>query len=294
MVSIKCSLCGSTNVEIIDTKIRNNFIEEVKAYRCNICGVHFLFPYLNQQELETFYDGQYRTEYTYEDYYEVDKIKDFFNKSLPEAAMRLERVKPYIDKSNVALEIGCGSGYFLNTLSPFVRTACGTEWDQNNALYAKGLGFDVRKNPKDFNCKFDKIFMFHVLEHILDPAEFIKDIKMFLKPGATLFIEVPNNEDILVSGYDINEFKDFYYQSAHLWYFNKRSLAYVLEKAGCKYEIKGIQRYDLSNHIQWLKDKVPGGQGKYSNIFTDKLNKAYVEMLFETGKTDTLFAICSF
>jgi len=290
---MNCSLCNSKNVEMVDTEIRNNSMPDVNVYRCNDCGVHFLFPYYNQAQLENYYDGQYRTEYTDKDYYKDDQIKQFFLNFLPEAKERVKRVMPCIDKSKSILEIGCSSGYFLSEVAPYVKSASGTEWDESNAKFARDLGFIIKKNPSDFTYKFDNIFMFHVLEHIFDPIEFIAGLKQSLNADGTLFIEVPNNADILISGYELSEFKNFYYQSAHKWYFNKKSLAYILENAGFQFDIINIQRYDLSNHIEWLKNKVPGGFGKYNNILTDKINRAYTEMLSETDRSDTLFAICT-
>ena len=43
------------------------------------------------------------------------------------------------------------------------------------------------------------------------------------------------------------------------------------KKNNFKFSFYFDQRYDLSNHITWMKDGTPGGSGKYNNIFSKKL-----------------------
>ena len=133
--------------------------------------------------------------------------------------------------------------------------------------------------------------MFHVLEHIKFPIKFLKDLKKVMKNDSILFIEVPNREDALIKLYNLQAFKDFYYQSAHLWYFNRKSLKFALDKAGLKSKIEYIQRYDLSNHIKWLRDKEPGGQGMFDFAFSQKIKDEYAKNLMANEMADTLFAI---
>ncbi|WP_051560454.1 class I SAM-dependent methyltransferase [Clostridium beijerinckii] len=289
---MNCLLCGSEKTTIVDTKIRNVKTDSIKVYICKKCGVHFLNPRLTEEELEEYYNGEYRKEYTEKEYYSREKLEEFFKKSLPEATVRINRVKQYINKEDEILEIGCSSGYFLYDIRNKVKTVYGTEWDENNLRYCKELGINVAKNPPDFHKKFDKIFLFHVLEHIKNPISFMKSLKEQMKDdNSMIFIEVPNNQDILLNEYDIPEFKSFYYQSAHLWYFNTTSLSYVLNEAGYEFEIHNIQRYDISNHLYWLKHRNPGGQEYFNEIFNDELKKSYVDNLINTNRNDTLFAI---
>ena len=289
---MKCSLCGKENLKQINAKIRNAHSEDMKVYECYSCGVQFLHPYFSEEQLKEYYAKEYRKEYENEDFYSDEYITNFFNSMLPESVDRVNRNKEFLKSSDNILEIGCSAGYFLESVKPFVKAAFGSEWDENNSNYAKKKGFEIKKNPEDFGMEFDKIFMFHVLEHIKDAVDYLSRLKDVLSDDGTLFIEVPNNTDILLTDYDIQEFRDFYYQSAHLWNFNEKSLGYVLEKAGYEADILHIQRYDLSNHIVWLKDKKPGGLGRFNNIFTETLKEEYVRMLEKNKNTDTIYAIC--
>jgi len=104
-----------------------------------------------------------------------------------------------------------------------------------------------------------------------------------------IIFEVPNVDDILVSFYSSPEILDFYWQLAHYFYYSSKTLGSVFEKAGFKVsEIKHSQRYDISNHIHWLKDKKPGGMGRYTEIFSEELNGVYKENLVKKGLSDTI------
>ena len=64
---------------------------------------------------------------------------------------------------------------------------------------------------------------------------------------------------------------------------------YLLDQLPCKYELIPEQRYDLSNHLWWAIQGKPGGMGKYSEEFTDELDKVYKESMKKTGHCDSFF-----
>lgn len=288
---ISCTLCGCSEIEIIDSTIRNADNNRYKMYRCNCCETHFLYPRPNEEQLEEYYDGQFREEVHSESYYEKERMDKVFKWFSPEACRRVERVKAELKSTDTILEIGCSVGYFMKAVSEYVGKVYGTEWDKKAGQYVRNTfpEFSVAENPLDFGVGFDRIFMFHVLEHIAEPAEFLAGIKTLLNPGGTIYIEVPNCDDILVRTYKSKEFMAHYYKLAHLYNFNAKGIRYVLDKAGLKGDIEYIQRYDISNHLVWLGEGVPKGKGRYSDLLGEEVNSAYTEALKKAGQTDTLF-----
>ncbi|MBQ8167092.1 MAG: hypothetical protein IJZ96_08665, partial [Lachnospiraceae bacterium] len=81
-----------------------------------------------------------------------------------------------------------------------------------------------------------------------------------------------------------------YYKLAHLYNFTKKSLSYVIEQAGLVGGVGFIQRYGLSNHMVWLRDGLPGGEGRFSNIISPEAETEYRYSLWQNGQADTLFA----
>lgn len=289
---ISCTLCGSQDTEKIDSLIRNADNDTYKMYRCNCCETHFLYPRPVSEQLEEYYDGQFREQVHSSVYYEKEHMDKVFNRFYSEATRRVDRVKSELKPSDRVLEIGCSVGYFMKAVSPYVADVYGTEWDKKAGQYIRDTfpEFKVSLNPQDFDVKFDKIFMFHVLEHIENPAEFLENLKALLSPEGVIYIEVPNVDDILVKTYKCKEFLEYYYKLAHLYNFNEKGLKYIFDKAGLSGEIDYIQRYDLSNHIVWLGQGVPKGRGRYKDIFGCEVEQAYIGALKRAGQTDTLFA----
>ena len=52
-----------------------------------------------------------------------------------------------------------------------------------------------------------------------------------------------------------------------------------------------IQRYGLANHLHWLNLGLPGGQDKYSEVFTPALEVEYEKMLASKKMTYTILLV---
>lgn len=96
--------------------------------------------------------------------------------------------------SGKILDIGCGLGWLLSTLSP--------EWEKH--------GIEVSKTAAEFSKKYGEIFqgslseanypdgyfdvvvMHHVIEHLEKPEEDIKIIKRMLKNGGVFIVGTPD------------------------------------------------------------------------------------------------------
>jgi len=78
-----------------------------------------------------------------------------------------------------------------------------------------------------------------------------------MKDDGTLYIELPNLDDVLLSLYDIPEYADFYYREPHLSYFSKKTLEDLVDKAGFEGVVGNVQRYNIFNHLQWQMNGSP-------------------------------------
>ena len=132
--------------------------------------------------------------------------------------------KCLIEKGNVFLEVGCYEGEFLSKLPPEV-VKVGVEIDP----YAVKRGEEKYKEHniryiigdlETFNSEYtpDTIVMFHVLEHLNEPANVLKNLKNISHKNTKLVIEVP----ILENGFsnDINGFLSV----GHMTHFTRNSL----------------------------------------------------------------------
>jgi len=111
----------------------------------------------------------------------------------------------YLCKKHITgkvLDVGAGCGSFTKIYSNFnISSITLTEVDKEN-FYNLKKNFK-KKNVKVFNCKikkikdtFDTIMYFHVLEHIYDDFEELKEVNKRLKPNGKLIIVVPAHQKI--------------------------------------------------------------------------------------------------
>jgi SAM-dependent methyltransferase len=245
---------------------------------------------MSSDEERIFYEKEYGEIYSNE---KGTTPSQLFHARLGDAALYLDWTKNYMNMDCVCLEPGCASGYFLETIRPYVKEVCGIETHNLLKKYCQDLG--IRMYDSLLGCKdnsFDVVFMFFLLEHIGNPLKYLQEVRRVLKKGGRIIIVVPNVDDALLRLYDIPGFRTFYFTPAHQFYYSRTTLADLFRKAGfSEYTIDPIQRYDLSNHLHWLQYGKPGGFGKYRNIFSDALEKEYADVLKNHFLCDTLMAV---
>lgn len=97
------------------------------------------------------------------------------------------------------LDIGCGSGMFLEQMQELGWDAYGVEPDRNAAVIAKQTLAATEKifaGPLEEagfnNGQFDAITMAHVIEHLPDPVMILKECRRILQPNGRLVVTTPN------------------------------------------------------------------------------------------------------
>jgi 2-polyprenyl-3-methyl-5-hydroxy-6-metoxy-1,4-benzoquinol methylase len=96
------------------------------------------------------------------------------------------------------LDYGCGSGEYLLRMQTFGHQLHGVEYDPQllMSLAEREIAIDDVASITDDRWyeEFDHITLAHVLEHVTDPGALLCRLFGWLKPGGTLFIEVPNGD----------------------------------------------------------------------------------------------------
>jgi SAM-dependent methyltransferase len=283
-------MCGSEGSELIAEEVSG--APDARVYRCRDCDIVYLHPIMSPDEEGKFYEKEFPS------YMEARvapggaDAEAHFRSNLPEAERRTALVRPFLSRDMSVLEVGSATGYFLFALQGYVSAVTGVEPGRTFAEYARGRGIRTMETLNDLKGeRFDAILLYYVLEHMRHPVAFLSDLRMSLKPGGRLMLEVPNVHDALLSVYGIPAFGPFYFQKAHYYYFSRKTLKDALLKSGYTPEIYPVQRYDLSNHVHWMMAGRPGGKGKYRHIFSDTLEVAYAEALKGQWVCDTLFAV---
>src|SRR5262249_18434806 len=95
------------------------------------------------------------------------------------------------------LDVGCGGGLFLRMLRQrgfrgigldFSLEAARVAWSQNGAPAVRASLEDAPFRPE--SCA--AITLFHVLEHLYEPAGYLTAARELLRPNGRLILQVPN------------------------------------------------------------------------------------------------------
>lgn len=150
---------------------------------------------------------------------------------------------------------------------------------------------DIRSIDRLAPNKYDVVTLMHTFEHFEEPIETLREIKVKMKQGGTIFIEVPHAKNFLIEVLDNLEFKNFTFWSDHLILHTRETLTKFIELAGFENVIvEGIQRYSLGNQIGWLLDGLPDGDKIYHYLNDASLDNALENVLQKIDMTDTLWA----
>lgn len=154
-------------------------IDELHLYRCEATGMEFWRPA------------------------EIAGNEDFY-RELSAVARRYyqdwrweyDLVQPYLAEQSRLIEIGCGRGYFLRNTEHKVGFAKGIEFNRE-AIADKVTRWDIEgstieKVAEAEGPSFDLICSFQVLEHVVDPASFIRGALAAMQPDGLLVLSVPN------------------------------------------------------------------------------------------------------
>lgn len=223
-----CNLCGSSKAELHQAAD-----EGFSVIRCNKCHLIYVDPQPDEEVLKKSYSFSY-----YEPW--LLRQKKLRNKMWQKRLTRIKRMLP----SGRLLDIGCGEGSFLELAEIAGYHATGTEYSEVAATIARGRlrHGNVFVGPLSelllANNYFDIVTMWHVLEHVIDPKRYLKEIHSILKPDGLLVMAVPNVNDLVMQiAYRIIKRRKMKLFSkdekeVHLYHFSAETIKAYLDKTG--------------------------------------------------------------
>ena len=235
-----CPICKRENSKLVFETLYKN--EKINVYRCNSCSFDFVNNNIAPQEgsdhstsetPETSETPKAVLDRYYQDY---EQDKDVASKSLDLRMPIFEKI--YKQKIQKVLEVGCGPATAYSWFNDRNIDWIGAEVDKIALRHAQKLNLPVSKiNVSDFKEQFDLVYFHQVLEHVMDPIDFLLEINRSLKPGGIIAIGVPNNNGFTAIFRRLFKKKypldyGFIQIPYHLRAYNKKSIKNVMEKTG--------------------------------------------------------------
>lgn len=264
------------SIEVFATRTRDALVE---VYRDRKSGVIFIDDFYVGEEEYTSAEYRGKTAVPVEDFLDTER--------------RVRSHLPLIHNKSI-LDFGFGDGSFLLEAKNWALSVFGVELEARSLEFGLQHSFPVFRELSEVRFPVDTIFAFHVVEHLLNPQDFLENARRCLSnSGGTLVIEVPHAKDFLLANLGVQKFKDFTLWSQHLVLHTRLSLSLMLENAGFEVlSVQGVQRYGLGNHLGWLSEGEPGKHKTppFSLFESPVLSHEYASVLGGMDANDTLVA----
>lgn len=231
----KCHLCDTDlgSAIVVNTIARHG--EPQMSVACSRCGLVQVDTLPSEAELAAYYRDEYRSKFPWSPVQGPDGQMHEHGTPVYERLMDeasgvyakhiLETVGVY-PRGATVWEWGCGEGRLLAAMQAAGCEVLGIEADPAMRAAAASrwvMSWDLP--PLDVHPRPAVVMAVHVLEHFREPLRALRTMRLFMEPGAKLWLEVPNVERPYGS---LNHF----FQRPHLYNFSADTLAALLVRAG--------------------------------------------------------------
>jgi len=178
---------------------------------------------------------------------------------------KLNLINSYQPSKGMILDIGAGTGDFLSVAQNDGWKTIGVEPSDKAKGIAKEKGVSFVENTSELEShSCDVISMWHVLEHVPDLDQQIKELKRLLKPNGTLIVAVPNFKSFDAKHY--GKFWAAYDVPIHFWHFSKKAIELLFQKENMSL-IKVLPMKFDSFYVSLLSEKYRTGKMNYLKAF---------------------------
>ena len=230
-----CPVCGQSEFESMynlkDYKITQ---EQFSLQKCTNCSLVITLNPPDADQIGRYYES--------DDYLEHSNRKeDLFSKLFSLGRNFMFAYKKWIINklggNKTVLDIGAGSGQFLNFMSQQGYEVTGIEMSERARKYAKeNFSLDLNSSEYLFDDglkeKYGIISLWHVMEHLYDLEKVINRLDELLEDDGHLVVALPNYKALEVSVY--KKYWNGWDVPRHLWHFSPESLTQLFKKHNFK------------------------------------------------------------
>jgi len=224
---MNCPICQSTDSQDLfsNTLEASEWVLNNKKYKyisCNNCGFIHSDPVPEQDELFDFYKNTYA--------YEWFRNNSYYKQI--QARHRLYKIKKYLKGSQKLLDFGCGHGFFVEIAGRKGFDSYGFDIGVDKIINTGSYKIFNKNSFAEFGVSgFDVITAWHVIEHMRDVNQVIRDLRNRLKSNGKIIIAVPNMGSL---GFKLFRQKWGWTQQpyVHINHFNINNLSMLLRNHG--------------------------------------------------------------
>lgn len=256
-----CPVCSSSAIQFVfNVKDHTVSGESFSVFSCNDCSARFTQDIPDPASIAAYYKSEDYISHTNTSKGLINRLYQLIRKKTLRQKRKLVEKATGVKNGNI-LDVGCGIGSFIHEMKTNGWQVTGLEPDEDAKAIAKqqyNIEPDVIEKFYELAPgTFDAITLWHVLEHVHDLQEYVKELKELLKKNGRLFIAVPNytSKDAAIYG----EFWAAYDVPRHLYHFSPASMQLLMEKHGLKIQKFKPMWFD-SFYVSMLSSKYKNGK----------------------------------
>jgi 2-polyprenyl-3-methyl-5-hydroxy-6-metoxy-1,4-benzoquinol methylase len=251
-----CPLCLSQEIPHF-LSCTDHFVtgEVFNICKCLKCGFTFTQDYPEESETSRYYESEEYISHSDSKKGITGKAYQFIRNIMLNRKKRIVRKMTGLSTGRI-LDIGSGTGYFLNAMKKSGWQIQGIEISSGAREYAASKFKIDTINPEKITTlssgSYDCITLWHVLEHFHEPYKFMEEISRLINTEGVVIIALPNS----------NSFDSEYYGKKwaaydvprHLWHFNPSTFALFAAKNNFSITEKHYLPFDVF-YISILSEK---------------------------------------
>lgn len=254
-----CLVCDSSDIEhVISVKDFSVSGKTFPIWACRSCLFRFTQDIPDMTEISMYYQ--------FEDYISHTETKKGLVNQLYHLVRQitLKHKKNLVEKltlksQGTILDIGCGTGAFLETMNVSGWQSIGLEPDP--AARAKAVSRNIKalssENLFSLEQRFDAITMWHVLEHVHELHAYLAKIHSLLSEDGIFVVAVPNHTSRDQLAYQ--QYWAAYDVPRHLYHFSPTSMETLMRKHGFRL-VKSLPMWFDSFYVSMLSEKYRSGK----------------------------------
>jgi 2-polyprenyl-3-methyl-5-hydroxy-6-metoxy-1,4-benzoquinol methylase len=265
-----CPVCASQNIALqLNAKDHTVSQQTFAIWHCSNCSLRFTQDVPEQNAIGPYYQSDNYISHS-------DTKKGFINTLYHVVRKRTldKKRNLIIDELGIAkgelLDIGCGTGAFLNTMKTAGWGITGLEPDDTARKKANELYNIAPQSPEKLfeltPATYHAITMWHVLEHVHELHAYIKHLANLITPNGKIFIAVPNYTSKDAAMYESNWAA--YDVPRHLYHFSPSAMQKLLAIYNLKITAIRPMWYD-SFYVSMLSEKYKNGKGNILKAFVN-------------------------
>jgi SAM-dependent methyltransferase len=254
-----CPVCGGNDLKkAFDAVDHFSSGEVFPVCECLHCGFRFTNGFPSEDAIGRYYDSPDYISHSDSDRGMINRLYHYFRKRM--LKKKLDLVANHAAGNPLRLlDIGCGTGYFLQAAKERGWIVAGMEKDANareRATARTGLTLKDENGLQEMeSASFDVVTLWHVLEHLEDLHGTVGKIREIITPEGIVVLALPN-----CRSYDAGFYKErwaAYDIPRHLWHFTPDTV----EKLLAGHHLKIVKRVAMpldAFYISLLSEKYRG------------------------------------